>query len=77
MQTNEFLITRQGVADFAVGSTINWSPTVKELNLFSLPFFFPNYKALDALEAGAPGKHLFKIIEEKGDRPGLGGKRVP
>src|SRR5512135_3914594 len=25
MQTNEFLITRQGVADFAVGSTINWS----------------------------------------------------
>ena len=66
MQTNEFLITRQGVADFAVGSTINWSPTVKELNLFSLPFFFPNYKGLDALEAGAPGKQVFKIIEEKG-----------
>jgi len=66
MQTNEFMITRQGVADFAVGSTINWSPTVKELNLFSLPFFFPNYKALDALEAGAPGKQVFKIIEEKG-----------
>ena len=66
MQTNEFMITRQGVADFAVGSTINWSPTVKELNLFSLPFFFPNYKSLDALEAGAPGKQVFKIIEEKG-----------
>jgi len=66
MQTNEFMITRQGVADFAVGSTINWSPTVKELNLFSLPFFFPNYKALDALEAGEPGKQVFKIIEEKG-----------
>ena len=66
MQTNEFMITRQGVADFAVGSTINWSPTVKELNLFSLPFFFPNYKALDALEAGAPGKQVFRIIEEKG-----------
>ena len=66
MQTNEFMITRQGVADFAVGSTINWSPTVKELNLFSLPFFFPNYKALDALEAEEPGKQVFKIIEEKG-----------
>ena len=66
MQTNEFLITRQGVADFAVGSTINWSPTVKELNLFSLPFFFPNYKALDAVEAGGPGKEIFKTIEEKG-----------
>jgi len=66
MQTNEFLITRQGIADFAVGSTINWSPTVKELNLFNLPFFFPSYKALDAVEAGGPGKLLFKIIEEKG-----------
>jgi len=66
MQTNEFLITRQGIADFAVGSTINWSPTVKELNLFNLPFFFPSYKALDAVETGEPGKMLFKIIEEKG-----------
>jgi len=66
MQTNEFLITRQGVADFAAGSTINWSPTVKELNLFSLPFFFPNYKALDAVEAGEPGKRILKIIEERG-----------
>ncbi len=66
MQTNEFLITRQGIADFAVGSTINWSPTVKELNLFNLPFFFPSYKALDAVEIREPGKLLFKIIEEKG-----------
>jgi tripartite ATP-independent transporter DctP family solute receptor len=66
MQTNEFLITRQGIADFAVGSTINWSPTIKELNLFSLPFFFPDYRALDAVEAGEPGKTIFKIIEEKG-----------
>lgn len=66
MQTNEFMITRQGIADFAVGSTINWSPTVKELNLFSLPFFFPGYKALDAVETGEPGKRLFNVIEEKG-----------
>ena len=33
----------------AVGSTINWSPQVKELNLFSLPFLMPDYKAIDAL----------------------------
>ncbi len=66
MQTNEFLITRQGVADFAAGSTINWSPTVKELNLFSLPFFFPDYKNLDALEASEVGKRIFKIIDDKG-----------
>jgi TRAP-type transport system periplasmic protein len=66
MQTNEFLITRQGIADFAVGSTINWSPTVKEMNLFSLPFFFPDYKSLDAVTAGEVGKTLFKNIEDKG-----------
>ncbi len=66
MQTNEFLILRQGVADFAVGSTINWSPAVKELNLFSLPFFFPDYKHLDAVKTGEPGKKIFKTIEERG-----------
>lgn len=65
-QTNEFLLMKQGVIDFAVGSTINWSPTVKELNIFSLPFFFPSYKALDAVENGEVGKQLFKTIEEKG-----------
>ena len=65
-QTNEFLLMKQGVIDFAVGSTINWSPTVKELNLFALPFFFSSYKDLDAVENGEVGKHLFRIIEEKG-----------
>ena len=39
-QTNEFLIHRQGVADFCFASTINWSTTIKPLNLFNLPFFF-------------------------------------
>ena len=64
-QTNEFLLLRQGVADFAWGSTINWSPQVKELNLFSLPFFFPGYEALDAVENGAAGKRIFKIVEDR------------
>jgi tripartite ATP-independent transporter DctP family solute receptor len=68
-QTNEFLLLRQGVADFAWGSTINWSPQVKELNLFSLPFFFPGYDALDAVENGSAGTRIFKIVEEKGVIP--------
>src|SRR3990172_10219760 len=68
-QTNEFLLLRQAVADFAWGSTINWSPQVKELNLFSLPFFFPGYEALDAVENGAAGKRIFKIVAEKGVVP--------
>jgi tripartite ATP-independent transporter DctP family solute receptor len=68
-QTNEFLLLNQGVADFAMGSTINWSPQVKELNLFALPFLFPGYKAVDAVEAGEPGKRLFSLIEAKGVVP--------
>lgn len=65
-QTDEFLLLKQGVADFALGSTINWSTSVKELNLFSLPFFFHDYKALDAVEAGAPGKKIIQGLDEKG-----------
>ena len=65
-QTDEFLLLKQGVADFALGSTINWSTSVKELNLFSLPFFFHDYKALDAVEAGAPGKKIIQALDEKG-----------
>ncbi|HMK43256.1 MAG TPA: DctP family TRAP transporter solute-binding subunit [Dissulfurispiraceae bacterium] len=65
-QTNEFLLVRQGVADFALASTINWSTSIKELNLFSLPFLFPDYTALDRAEMGEPGKRVFKVLDEKG-----------
>lgn len=68
-QTTEFLLLVQGVADFAFGSTINWSPQVKELNLFSLPFMFPSYKALDAVQNSPVGEKIFKIIESKGVIP--------
>jgi tripartite ATP-independent transporter DctP family solute receptor len=65
-QTNEFMLLRQGVADFAVGSTINWSPQMRELNLFSMPFMFPDYKALDAVKYGKAGKILLDRIEKNG-----------
>jgi TRAP-type transport system periplasmic protein len=55
----EFALLQQGVGDFVIGSTINWSPQVKELNLFSLPFMFPSYATLDAVEAGEPA-HVSK-----------------
>jgi len=65
-QINEYFITVKGVADFAQGSTINWSPAIKELNIFSMPFLFPNYKALDAVENGEPGEKIKQISEQKG-----------
>jgi tripartite ATP-independent transporter DctP family solute receptor len=68
-QTREFTAIRQGVIDLAIGSTINWSPQVKQLNLFSLPFLMPDYKAIDALTQGDVGKQLFGIIDKAGVLP--------
>jgi TRAP-type transport system periplasmic protein len=64
-QTKEFTAMRQGIIDMAVGSTINWSPQVQELNIFSMPFLMPDYKAIDALTGGEVGKRLFDIIASK------------
>jgi tripartite ATP-independent transporter DctP family solute receptor len=68
-QTTEFQLLQQGDADFAIGSTVNWSPQVKELNLFAMPFLFSGYGELDAVEAGDPGTRLFKLLEQRGVVP--------
>ena len=68
-QTREFSALRQGVIDMAIGSTINWSPQVKQLNLFSLPFLMPDYAAIDALTQGEVGKQMFTILDKAGVVP--------
>ena len=68
-QTREFSALRQGVIDLAVGSTINWSPQVKQLNLFSLPFLMPDYAAIDALTRGEVGKEIFATLDKAGVLP--------
>ena len=68
-QTREFSALRQGVIDLAVGSTINWSPQVKQLNLFSMPFLMPDYAAIDALTQGEVGAEIFKTIDKAGVLP--------
>ncbi len=68
-QTREFTAIRQGVIDMAVGSTINWSPQVKALNLFSLPFLMPDYAAIDALTHGGVGAEVFATLERSGVVP--------
>ncbi|GAB1398574.1 DctP family TRAP transporter solute-binding subunit [Aminivibrio sp.] len=69
-QTNAFLLVRNGTIDFAVQSSINYSPQLVELNLFALPFFIANqphpYKALDAIKNGKAGQMIIKAIEDKG-----------
>jgi TRAP-type transport system periplasmic protein len=59
-QTREFTAMRSGVIDMAVGSTINWSPQIAELNIFSMPFLMPDYAALDALTQGPVGERIFE-----------------
>ncbi|MDN5842613.1 MAG: DctP family TRAP transporter solute-binding subunit [Alcaligenaceae bacterium] len=68
-QTREFTAIRQGVIDMAIGSTINWSPQVKKLNIFSLPFLMPDYAAIDALTQGPVGEALFETLSHKGVVP--------
>ena len=68
-QTREFSALRQGVIDMAVGSTINWSPQVKALNLFSLPFLMPDYAAIDALTQGQVGQQIFATLDKAGVVP--------
>ena len=77
-QTREFTAIRQGVIDLAIGSTINWSPQVKELNLFSLPFLMPDYAAIDALTQGEVGQGHLPHPREAGRRAArLGRERLP
>ncbi|WP_255482946.1 DctP family TRAP transporter solute-binding subunit [Marinobacterium marinum] len=68
-QTKEFSAMRSGLIDMAVGSTINWSPQVSELNLFSLPFLMPDHTAIDAITQGEAGKAVFAAIEKRGVTP--------
>ncbi|MBL8660391.1 MAG: DctP family TRAP transporter solute-binding subunit [Rhodospirillales bacterium] len=68
-QTKEFTAMRDGIIEMAVGSTINWSPQIKELNLFALPFLMPDHAAIDALTQGDVGRDLFAIIRQRGIEP--------
>ncbi|EWH02497.1 DctP family TRAP transporter solute-binding subunit [Halomonas sp. BC04] len=68
-QTREFSAMRSGLIDMAVGSTINWSPQVPELNIFSLPFFMPDEAAVDAVTGGEAGEMIFEAIESRGVVP--------
>jgi len=64
-QTRELVAMRQGVIDMTVSSTINLSPQIREMNLFSLPFLMPDHKAFDALINGEVGQALFKVMETR------------
>jgi len=76
----------KGVIDCAYESTINSSPVIPEMNIFSLPFFINNFENLDKMENGRTGKAIFKAMDrvglvglawaENGFRQVTNGKRV-
>ena len=57
-QTRELVAMRQGAIDMLVSSTINLAPQIREMSLFSLPFFIPDEKSFDALITGKVRKDL-------------------
>jgi TRAP-type C4-dicarboxylate transport system substrate-binding protein len=68
-QTRELVAMRQGVIDMAVFSTINISPQIREMNIFSLPFLMPNHRAYDAIINGEVGRDLFGTLTSRDVTP--------
>lgn len=65
----EFAALRDGTIDLAVGSSLNWAPQIKALNLFALPFLVGDQGALDALLRDEVGATVLRAVEEAGVVP--------
>ncbi len=64
-QTRELVAMRQGVIDMAVFSTINISPQIREMNLFSLPWLLQDARGFDAIIDGEVGQDLFRALARR------------
>ncbi len=52
-----------GIVDIMVGPTSNFVGAIKEFGIYDLPFFYANFKEVDAVMDGRVGKALFKKLE--------------
>ena len=69
-QDREFSAMRQGVIDVLCGAPINWTSTVPQLGIFTLPFLMPDHKAWDAVMADGPLKAAyFDLVRKAGAEP--------
>ncbi|GGK46039.1 TRAP transporter substrate-binding protein [Salinarimonas ramus] len=55
-----------GFLDVMVGPTSNLVGTIPQFLIFDLPFFFPDFEAVDAVTDGPVGDALFARLEEMG-----------
>ena len=63
-QMREIRLLQSGGIDFSLNSTINYTPSIPELNVFSLPFLFPDHAAIDRALSGSPGEMTEEILEK-------------
>jgi TRAP-type C4-dicarboxylate transport system substrate-binding protein len=69
-QDREFSAMRQGVIDVLCGAPINWTSTVPQLGVFTLPFLMPDHKAWDAVMANAAvTQAYFEMVRKAGAEP--------
>ncbi len=69
-QDREFSAMRQGVIDVLCGAPVNWTGTVPQLGVFTLPFLLPDHKAWDAVMASeAVTKDYFDLVRKAGAEP--------
>ena len=69
-QDREFAAMRQGIIDVLCGAPINWSGTVRELGVFTLPFILPDHKAWDAAtNEPAIVNDYFELVRKAGAEP--------
>ena len=69
-QDREFSAMRQGIIDVLCGAPINWSGTVRELGVFTLPFILPDHKAWDAATSSpAVMDEYFDLVRKAGAEP--------
>ncbi|HZV92856.1 MAG TPA: TRAP transporter substrate-binding protein DctP [Caldimonas sp.] len=69
-QDREFSAMRQGVIDVLCGAPVNWTSTVPQLGVFTLPFIMPDHRAWDAVMASdAVVKPYFEMVRKAGAEP--------
>jgi TRAP-type C4-dicarboxylate transport system substrate-binding protein len=69
-QDREFSAMRQGIIDVLCGAPINWSGTVRDFGMFTLPFLMPDHKAYDAVvNSDFMRKDYFDLVRKAGAEP--------
>ena len=61
-QMREIRLLQSGSIDFSLNSTINYTPSIPELNVFSLPFLFPDHTAVDRAVSSDAGAVMEEIL---------------